>query len=160
MADKERAYEIPEDTGVQDLQTVPGVPGRFMPGEPVTASEVGLKAGEFDDVVKEADAGDVLKRTTATPPKKEQWEVEVEEQMYESGRLMHELPERPASQKAPSAVEAAELRSVSPAPGLSAEEYEAREAFDAERRGEGEVVQAGAEPEEVTLVDAAKEKKG
>lgn len=91
-----------------DVVNLPDVPGLWMAGEPKTAAELGLDVSAMRSLVRELDLP--LKETKAD---------EVDVDVVTGADL-------------PSAPETRLVRSDSPAPGLDADEYAAREKWDAE----------------------------
>jgi hypothetical protein len=131
---KEAAYVLPDEPGaIQEYQSFTGFPGRFLPGQPVNVSSLGLDAETADRLVEEL--GLPLEKTTAVPEKTAQTEnvAEVQEALTKGAELIRSIPERETW--APSEVGEALERSPSEFPGLSAEEAEMRKAAMDELRG-------------------------
>jgi hypothetical protein len=134
VADKETAYVLPDEPGaIQEYQSFGGFPGRFLPGEPVSVSSLGLDAKTAAALVK--DLGLPLKKTSVAvePTPQTENEAEVQAALTKGAELIRSIPE--PETWAPSAVGEALERSVSEFPGLSAEEAEMRKAAMEELRG-------------------------
>lgn len=105
---KETAYVLPEDAmPTTEAQVFPGFNGVFFPGEPVAVTDLGYTATEAAALVKEL--GLPLKKTTAKPT--------LEEGARPSSASVRSEPGEPPAE-------------LSPMPGLSQADFEARLAED------------------------------
>lgn len=103
-AEKETAYVLPEDAvASSEAQVFPGFNGVFLPGVPVAVSDLGYKASEAAELVKTLELP--LKKTTAKPTLAE--------------------GETPSSASVPSEPGEPPVE-LSPMPGLSKDDFEAR----------------------------------